>query len=329
MRKIVRLLGVSGWCALSTGCAVYGDPPTAQQGPLDGSTGAGGASGATGGEVQDGAVGTLDIQGGGPVGDAQSDASGATPDAAGGSTLDAGPETGCLNPDLCALAASLVHRYSFNGVGTTVTDSVGTAHGTVVNAQLSGSGTIMMAGGTTDQYVDLPNGIIKQLSSVTLEAWVTWSGGSGWQRIFDFGDSQAAENIRTSAGSSLYLTPHGGGPTVIIAAFKRAEQTLAQEKRVYSALALTTGVMVEIAVVIDDTKHMMTLYRDGVFENASAFSESLATLNDINNWLGRSQDADDPAFAGTIHEFRIYAAALSQAAIQASAAAGPDAPLLD
>jgi hypothetical protein len=52
-------------------------------------------------------------------------------------------------------------------------------------------------------------------------------------------------------------------------------------------------------------------------------------LNDINNWLGRSQYAVDPSFSGTFHEFRIYNVALSAPAIQASFLGGPDASFLD
>ena len=82
------------------------------------------------------------------------------------------------------MKSALLHRYSFDGTGTAVTDSVGAAHGTVVNAQLSGSGTVVLGGGTTDQYVDLPNGIVSSLTNATFEAWITWDGGNGWQRVF-------------------------------------------------------------------------------------------------------------------------------------------------
>jgi hypothetical protein len=40
---------------------------------------------------------------------------------------------------------SLLHRYSFDGTGTTVTDSVGTAHGSLVGgAKLDGSGVLTL-----------------------------------------------------------------------------------------------------------------------------------------------------------------------------------------
>ena len=69
----------------------------------------------------------------------------------------------------------------------------------------------------------------------------------------------------------------------------------------------------------------MTLYRNGVLDGAIPFTDSLSLLNDVNNWLGRSQYAGDPPFTGTLHEFRIYNAALSADVVQASSTAGPNA----
>ena len=66
---------------------------------------------------------------------------------------------GCGAPDDPPLC--LRHRYSFNGTGTTATDSVGGADGLVLNTTLAGDGTVVLAGVDTVQYVDLPNGIVR------------------------------------------------------------------------------------------------------------------------------------------------------------------------
>jgi hypothetical protein len=73
----------------------------------------------------------------------------------------------------------------------------------------------------------------------------------------------------------------------------------------------------------------MTLYRDGAVQGTAAFADSLSLLSDVNNWIGRSQYVTNNSFGGTIDEFRIYKAALSQALIQASMAAGPNPPFLN
>jgi hypothetical protein len=115
----------------------------------------------------------------------------------------------------------------------------------------------------------------------------------------------------------------------MLSAFKRQDQTGAQETRAQAALGMPTNTAVHVAVVVDATNGVMTLYRDGAMEGAVAFHESFSELNDINNWLGRSQYISNDAFGGTIDEFRIYGAALSLAQIQASHAAGPNPPFLN
>jgi hypothetical protein len=101
------------------------------------------------------------------------------------------------------------------------------------------------------------------------------------------------------------------------------------ETHVMSSQALATGMTMHVALVVDDTNNQMTLYKNGAFESSVAFTDSLSMLNDIDVWLGRSQYSADTSFAGTIYEFRIYGAALSQSAIQASYVAGANPPFLN
>ena len=119
------------------------------------------------------------------------------------------------------------------------------------------------------------------------------------------------------------------GPVVTVVGFKRSDVTSDNEAHVLSNQALPTATMVHVAVVIDDTNNQMTLYKNGAFESAVAFPDSLSVLNDVNNWLGRSQYATDTGFGGTLHEFRIYGAALSATSIQASYAAGTNPAFLN
>jgi hypothetical protein len=237
-------------------------------------------------------------------------------------------ETGCLGSQ-CILRAALAHRYSFSGTGVVAIDSVGKAHGTVVHTALSGTGKLLLTGGASDQYVDLPNGIVRSLANATFEVWATWNGGAGWQRLFDFGSSTGAEGTQSAATTTFYLTPQGGGPTVMLAGFKRQDQMPVDETRALSAQAVPANTAVHLAVVVDATNGVMTLYRDGSVEGSATLRDSLSSLNDVNNWLGRSQYAGNDSFGGTLDEFRIYGAALSQTDIRASIAAGPNPPFLD
>jgi hypothetical protein len=97
--------------------------------------------------------------------------------------------------------AVLVHRYTFNNGNAN--DSVGTAHGTLVDpgtpsASFTAAGKLDMsgnAGGTpgNDAYLNLPNLIIQGAAqsgtsgALSLEWWFTVSEARTWQRLGDFG----------------------------------------------------------------------------------------------------------------------------------------------
>jgi hypothetical protein len=343
-------LVLAGCVAMMSACSAedtvsVAKPKTGAGGSADtGSSGAAGTivgtgtgSGGGGASVTSGGGGTIVATGAGGDNASAGGAAGTVvtmPDdaAAGGSgSMDAATEMApvitCANPTMC-LKAALVHRYSFNGTGTSAMDTVGTAHGTVMNGQLSGNGDVVLGTGTPAVYVDLPNGIISALTDATVEAWVTWSGGNGWQRLFDFGNSDGGgENATGSASTTFYLTPQAGGPTAMLAAFKRADQTYDVETRAVSQqnIGLATGAVSHVAVVVDHAHTLMTLYRNGMPDGSVLWSDSLSILQDINNWIGRSQYTSDPPFAGTVTEFRIYNAALAPDVIQASFTAGPNA----
>jgi hypothetical protein len=233
------------------------------------------------------------------------------------------------------LKVALIHRYSFNGTGAVVTDSVGTANGTVFGTRLNGDGTLVLAGGNSDQFVDLPDGIVRSLHDATFEAWVEWNGCGTWQRIFDFGSSDVAEGSRGMAVTSLYVTPQSAivadpaESNVMLGAFKRANQLSMVETRATAPQSLPTGVMSQVVLVVDDTNDVMSLYRDGVLEGSKPFFDTLSLLNDINNWLGRSQYVIDPSFNGTFFEFRIFNAPLSARAVRTLFLGGTDPAFLN
>jgi hypothetical protein len=243
---------------------------------------------------------------------------------------------GCGRPDAdqgtvtsCAgLVDALVHRYRFDGTGTVITDSFGTQDGVLQNTQLTGNGEVDLAGGSSKQFVDLPNGLISSLTDATFEVWLTWSGGASWQRIFDFGDNSSTTEGNQGTGKTyLFLTPHDSGNGVLSVAYTTNGGTA--ETRVDAASALQSSGMHHVAVVVDDTNNKLHLYVDGASAGSQTLTGSLSSIHDINNWLGHSQFSADPDFAGSLHEFRIYDAALSAAQIGLSFADGPDPAYLE
>ena len=250
---------------------------------------------------------------------------------------------GCNAPDptdpdaglAFCLKAMLVHRYSFNGTGTVATDSIGTAHGAIMggaNASMSGgelsiSGDLG-AGYTNEGYVSIPSNLLDALTSATFEAWVTWrgagsSGSQTWQRIFDFG-SNVTSGSNTSGQTYLFLTPNATSSGKLRAAFSTNGSS--NENLVDAATALPLNAQAHVAVVVDDPGNSIALYLNGAPQGSVAWTSALANIQDVNNWLGRSNFSVDPEFNGILHELRIYRTALTSEQIHASYLAGPDPP---
>src|SRR4051812_4949718 len=167
-----------------------------------------GATGATAGSEQGGVAGVAGgvSESGGTSGDAPVESGGAP------------AEVPCIG-DEEPPTGSLIHRYSFDGTGQAVVDSVGGADGTLVNGvMLDGSGVLTLPGEditpplTPDQYANLPNGLISSLSEVTIIAWTTWINGAGYQRVFDFGSSDTGEGQGNSGKSYVAVMPSTGFP---------------------------------------------------------------------------------------------------------------------
>jgi len=221
---------------------------------------------------------------------------------------------------------SLIHRYGFDASpnGVEVVDSVQGSNGALVGAVYGtddAAGAVLLAGKDSDQYVDLPNHLLDGLTDVTLEAWVSWAGGAIWQRVFDFGEDETGiDGSRSGLPRSYIFLSFNPRPRFAFA------QPLAPRSEIVmnGPTAIPTGVPVHVAVVINETEQLASLFVDGSEVSSIPFSGSLSAVYDVNNWLGRSQYSADAGFEGSFSEFRIYAAALSAKELAASFDAGPD-----
>jgi hypothetical protein len=222
------------------------------------------------------------------------------------------------------LPLCLRHRYSFDGEGETLVDLVGDADGTLINTTLTDTGNLAVEGGATEQYVELPSGIISALGpSATIEAWVAWTGAGGsWQRIFDFGSSDAGPGIQGNGATYLFLTPSNGTDFNLRTAITNTG--LGGETFVTSGAPLPTPEQVHVAVVLDGAAQTLSLYLQGVLLGTQLTTSTLNRLNDVNNYIGRSQWIFDEEYQGVFDEFRIYSAALTRQQIGVLVAAGPD-----
>jgi len=230
---------------------------------------------------------------------------------------------------------ALVHRYAFDGTGVVATDSVGARDGVVVNTELGGDGSVVLAGGVSNQYIDLPRFIVSRLRSATFEAWITWDGGSApWQRVFDFGEDEdlgyelGPDDLPMRGRRYVFLTartpPTALSPEGVL---RLGYQKVPRLEGQFDAPGpLPSGELTQVAVAIDEARQVVSLFVNGAIAGGEQpFTDTLGEIYDINNWLGRS-NFDDASFGGTFHEFRIYSFALDEAQIAANFQRGADEP---
>ncbi len=243
-----------------------------------------------------------------------------------------------------------MNRYSFDdaagtaGAGTTITDSVGGAHGTIVGLGAAFTGSSLSlpggGGGSTAAYVDLPNGLLSVHNTVTFEAWYTIGATpQAWGRVWDFGSSAGGEVLGSGGGGEgqdyfLFAPNHGTNINLQRNAVRNLDPltlgsgtapTVAGEQNRDGALASVSGQQYHVVSVWEQagTGGVLTFYRDGVSLGSTNTTFNATDINDVNNWLGRSNWTGDSYFQGEFNEFRIWNEAFDDTQVAASFAAGP------
>jgi hypothetical protein len=84
-----------------------------------------------------------------------------------------------------------------------------------------------------------------------------------------------------------------------------------------------------VTCVFDDDGDMMHLYVNGTSVQQASWRHALEQVNDINNWLGRSQFMADPGLDGSIEELRIYDVALDAQQVEYSFDSGANPSFLE
>jgi hypothetical protein len=159
--------------------------------------------------------------------------------------------------------------------------------------------------GVAHQYVNLPPGAG---AAETFSGWVKWSGGSSWQRIFDFG---------LDANQFFYLTPSDGNnlPQVAITPnLSIYNQTLE------SPTAIPASQWTHVAVVMNGREGMLYLNGQAVAVNNSV-NLLPSDIGATNCNFGKSQFSSDPYFNGRLSDVNLNSTALPLSQIIAPSAA--------
>lgn len=261
--------------------------------------------------------------------------------------------TDFVNPNSPApadLTEGPVHRYSFNNptgdaaTGTVIEDVVGDQDATVLGAGATFTGSrLVLPGGPSASaaYVDLQNGILSKFGmlnpdgtpnangtgQVTFEGWIRHTGNQPWSRIYDFGLSTAGEVIEPGgAGNGVdffMLTAQTGGDPI-----RRFEITDNDDGdgtgNRWDEVTGTLPQDLHFAVTWDEVTGEVKYYENGREVGGMPSPILISAINDVNNWLGRSNFLADPNFQGEFDEFRIYDRALTGGEVLGNFQAGAD-----
>lgn len=246
---------------------------------------------------------------------------------------------------------ALVHRYSFDG---NVNDSVGGAHGTIVDA---GDSSVNYVDGKLDlsanvgynyrlnqgdAYVSLPGAILNNAfvggveGEMTVEIWAQSSVNRTWASLFSAGDPTGGIGIQ--AGYLQFIpsaAPFGGAPPFRITSF--ASMTGQLERYVDRPGQMSTTEPTHLVVAYHLTRIRtfptrryeggFSVYVNGALVGAVEYDSNLQLdrLVSDRTWLGRSQFDSDPIFDGAYDELRIYNSRLTAADVARNYQLGPNA----
>ena len=157
--------------------------------------------------------------------------------------------------------------------------------------------------------VSLPTGLAKNAADFTVSVRVFLDSAATWSRVFDFGSGERRYMMLTARNGK-------GVPRYAISTVHGYN-----EQGIDGTEALATGRWVHVAVTLSGS--LGTLYVDGVAVGTNA-QMTLAPFDlgdTTQNWLGRSQFANDPDLQGRVDDFRIYGGALGATEIAALAKA--------
>jgi hypothetical protein len=219
--------------------------------------------------------------------------------------------------------AVLVHRYSFDGAAgtTTITDSVGSAHGTLINptatATLTGSGQLNLDGNASSAYVSLPSGIISALTNGTIQTWVeNHDPFSDWAELWAFGTNNGSQGV-----DYITLIPNNPVSSKLRLDVHRSTDTTFDAP---SPLPLSNQVCV--TVTYNYSAQLVSMYVGGRKVASATVTAPLYTLPDGNNYLGQSEwyGSGDPYLNAALDEFRIYSGIKSDLQIAVDNVTGPN-----
>jgi hypothetical protein len=227
---------------------------------------------------------------------------------------------------LTASAQTLVNRYSFDTdiTGTNVVDSVGGPawYGTVPNGGdfTTFPGQLLLSA-ASQQYVQLPVGILSNYTAVTIDCWATFGTLPSACFLYGFGgtDTNVLSGGQPSGYDYIYCQPYGGS-----IAISGADPGWQGEQGTGGAGNLS-GQTVHVTSVYNPAAGYIELYTNGVLvsRNSAVTTQMSAVTNQLN-YIARSLYGADSYMDIELNEFRIWNGALNDLQVAGSEVGGPD-----
>ena len=160
---------------------------------------------------------------------------------------------------------------------------------------------VLELGGDGD-HVQLPTNIFNNLEEATVECWVKWKRFAYFSQPFGFGKAtqmMAVNNCQQSPDLQFFIYVDDGRLKTI---------------RVHNVLRLDQWCHI---AAVSGARTGMKLYFNGMLVGEDPFTCSFAAIKGgEENYLGRSQWAENEHFCGQLDEFRVWSGSRTQAQIQ-------------
>lgn len=249
--------------------------------------------------------------------------------------------------------SEMVHRWSFNQTpgaapaGTVFVDSAGGLPMTVRGLGAALDGARIALPGTTSSgepdasisaYLDLPNGIVSSKSSVTIEVWASPLAVRNWQPLFEFGRMDIAGDGLGApgewTGNAAGGPPGSQGSDLLGCSMNQGMNLHSQYQVVMTDGGFQSAISSSLNTTLGTTYHYVITaqsngagtttawYRNGVQVGTGSTPFPLSAIEDVNNWLGRSQWSANSTSNVAYDEVRIYNHAFTPAEAAASFANG-------
>ncbi len=170
-------------------------------------------------------------------------------------------------------------------------------YGDTVYVSDSDHNAISLSG--SENYIQLPY-TIGSHDEMTVACWFRYSGGSSWQRIFDFGNG---------TDQYMFLTSNSGsGPRFAI-------KNGGDEQTIDAGSTLINTRWYHFVVTIGDGK--ASLYMNGELKGTNEnVTIKPSDIRPVLNYIGRSQFAADPLMKGYVADFTVYNYAMTEEEVE-------------